>query len=58
MTGGLLAGLRHQEAAKLSFLLATRVAGHVSARFLIRYFQSGRLDPIGAGALLLLAAGP
>ena len=45
MGGGLLAGLRHQEAA----------------RFLIRYFRSGRLDPYGwycvaagIGALLLL----
>jgi undecaprenyl-diphosphatase len=78
MCGGLLAGLRHQEAAKLSFLLATPiilganvvevpklvgagaplglytlaaalagVAAYISARFLIRYFRSGRLDPYG-----------
>ena len=78
MTGGLLAGLRHQEAARFSFLLATPiiaaagllevpqlferpsplglyaaaavlagVAAFVSARFLIRYFRSGRLDPYG-----------
>jgi undecaprenyl-diphosphatase len=78
MCGGLLAGLRHQEAAKLSFLLATPiiagagilevpellgsraplglyglaavlagVAAYLSARFLIRYFRSGRLDPYG-----------
>jgi undecaprenyl-diphosphatase len=74
--GGLLAGLRHQEAARFSFLLATPVilgagvveipqlfspgvplgqyvaaavlsgvAAYVSARFLLRYFRSGRLDP-------------
>jgi undecaprenyl-diphosphatase len=76
MAGGLLAGLRHQEAARLSFLLATPiiaaagllevpqlvstsaplltyslaalvagVAAYLSARFLIRYFRWGRLDP-------------
>ncbi len=76
--GGLLAGLRHQEAARFSFLLATPVilgagivevpelfsprvplgeyvaaaalsgvAAYASARFLIRYFRSGRLDPYG-----------
>ena len=92
MGGGLLAGLRHQEAARFSFLLATPIiaaagvlevpellhpgvpiasylvgavlaglAAYGSARFLIRYFRSGRLDPYGwyclaAGiaALLLL----
>jgi undecaprenyl-diphosphatase len=92
MAGGLLAGLRHQESARFSFLLATPIIGaagvlevpqlltadvpiaeylvagvlaglaaYASARFLIRYFQSGRLDPygwyciaLGAGALLLL----
>lgn len=78
MTGGLLAGLRHQEAARFSFLLATPIitaagllevpqlferpaplllyalsavvagaAAFLSARFLIRYFRSGRLDPYG-----------
>jgi undecaprenyl-diphosphatase len=83
MAGGLVAGLRHQEAAKFSFLLATPiiaaagvlevpllfqqpkplpgstllvylaaavlagVAAYLSARFLIRYFRSGRLDPYG-----------
>jgi len=83
MAGGLLAGLRHQEAAKFSFLLATPIiaaagvlevpqlfqqpealgartlgvylasavlaglAAYASARFLIRYFKSGRLDPYG-----------
>ena len=77
--GGLLAGLRHQEAARFSFLLATPVilgaglvevpelfkqgvpvaeylaaavlagiAAYASARFLLRYFRSGRLDPYGA----------
>jgi undecaprenyl-diphosphatase len=88
MTGGLLAGLRHQEAARFSFLLATPiiaaagllevpqlferpsplglyaaaavlagVAAFVSARFLIRYFRSGRLDPYGwYCAILGLAA--
>jgi len=76
--GGLMAGLRHQEAARFSFLLATPVilaagvlevpqlfasgvpvgeyvasallagaAAFVSARFLLRYFRSGRLDPYG-----------
>lgn len=76
--GGLVAGLRHQEAARFSFLLATPtilgagivevpqlftrgvplaeyvaaavlsgVAAYASARFLIRYFRSGRLDPYG-----------
>jgi undecaprenyl-diphosphatase len=92
MGGGLLAGLRHQEAARFSFLLATPIitaagvlevpellhpgvpiasyllgavlaglAAYGSARFLIRYFRSGRLEPyawycvaVGIGALLLL----
>jgi undecaprenyl-diphosphatase len=83
--GGLLAGLRHQEAARFSFLLATpiiaaagllevpllfapgvpvgeylagaalaAVAAYLSARFLLRYFRSGRLDPYG---LYCIAAG-
>jgi undecaprenyl-diphosphatase len=89
---GLLAGLRHQEAARFSFLLATPIifaagvaevpelvhpgvplatylfgavlaglAAYASARFLIRYFRSGRLDPyayyclaLGVATLLLL----
>lgn len=91
--GGLVAGLRHQEAARFSFLLATPtilgaglievpqlfttgvplaeyavaavlsgVAAYASARFLIRYFRSGRLDPYGwyciaAGALSLALLG-
>jgi len=86
---GLLAGLRHQEAARFSFLLATPVilgaalieipqllsgsvpvgefaaaavlagvAAFLSARFLLRYFRSGRLDPygwycVGAGLISL-----
>jgi len=85
MGGGLLAGLRHQEAARFSFLLATpiiaaagvlevpllfkpgvplseylggavlaAVAAYLSARFLLRYFRSGRLDPYG---IYCLAAG-
>jgi undecaprenyl-diphosphatase len=88
--GGLLAGLRHQEAARFSFLLATPVilgagilevpqlissgvpiveytaaavlsglAAYASARFLLRYFRSGRLDPYGwyciAAGLISLA---
>lgn len=90
MAGGLLAGLRHQEAARFSFLLATPIiaaagvlevpqlfqarvplgtytaaavlagaAAYVSARFLIRWFREGRLDPYGwycvAAGLLTLA---
>ncbi len=78
MAGGLLAGLRHQEAARFSFLLATPIiaaagalevpqlfgsgaplgtyaaaavvaglAAYASARFLIRWFREGRLDPYG-----------
>jgi undecaprenyl-diphosphatase len=95
MAGGLVAGLRHQEAARFSFLLATPiiaaagvlevpqlfqqskalgagtlgvyvaaavlagVAAYASARFLLRYFESGRLDPYGwycvaAGAISLI----
>ena len=92
LTGGLLAGLRHQEAARFSFLLATPIIGaaglvevpelfsstaplavyaaaallaglaaYASARFLVRYFRSGRLDPYagycalaGMAALLLI----
>ncbi len=75
--GGLVGGLRHEEAVRFSFLLATPtilgagiveipqlstsqplasyaaaavlagVAAYLSARFLIRYFRSGRLDPYG-----------
>jgi undecaprenyl-diphosphatase len=90
IAGGLLAGLRHQEAARFSFLLATpiigaaglveipqlvsqpgplgeyflaallaAVAAYLSARFLVRYFRSGRLDPYGyyclAAGLVALA---
>jgi len=90
IAGGLLAGLRHQEAARFSFLLATPVilgaglievpelfstqvplgeyvaaavlsgiAAYLSARFLLRYFRSGRLDPYGwycmAAGLISLA---
>jgi len=95
MAGGLVAGLRHQDAAKFAFLMATPIiagagllempqlvqqgldgsrwlvylgaavlagcAAYVSARFLVRYFRSGRLDPyaaycaaFGAVSLLLL----
>lgn len=83
MCGGLIAGLRHQEAAKFSFLLATPIilganvievpqlfhssaplglylasavlaglAAYASARFLLRYFRSGRLDPYGVYCLV------
>lgn len=76
MAGGLLAGLRHAESARFSFLLATPIiaaagllevpqlvrpgtplgayaagaglaglAAYASARFLLRYFRFGRLDP-------------
>jgi undecaprenyl-diphosphatase len=91
MAGGLLAGLRHEEALRFAFLLATPiilaagllevpnlagasdlgilVAGAVvagltayaSARFLVRYFRVGRLDPyayycvaLGVVGLLLI----
>lgn len=92
IAAGLFAGLRHQEAARFAFLLATPiiaaagllevpqlvgtgvpigtylaatvlagVAAYLSARFLIRYFRSGRLDPyayycaaLGVASLALL----
>lgn len=78
IAGGLIAGLRHDQAARFSFLLATPIilgagiievpnlfaadvpiaeyvagailsgiAAYASARFLLRYFRSGRLDPYG-----------
>lgn len=92
MAGGLIAGLRHEEALRFSFLLATPiilaagllevpslagspalaamvvggvVAGltaYASARFLVRYFRVGRLDPyayycaaLGVVGLILLS---
>ncbi len=90
IAGGLIAGLRHTEAARFSFLLATPtilgagllevpqlftrsvpiaeyvlaavlsgIAAYASARFLLRYFKSGRLDPYGwyciAAGLIALA---
>jgi undecaprenyl-diphosphatase len=90
IAGGLVGGLRHTEAARFSFLLATPtilgagllevpllfgsgvrlgeyllaallsgVAAYASARFLLRYFRSGRLDPYGwyciAAGLIALA---
>ena len=75
MAGGLIAGLRHEEALRFSFLLATPIilaagllelpslagtagvgamvvggvaaglTAYASARFLVRYFRVGRLDP-------------
>jgi undecaprenyl-diphosphatase len=79
LAGGLIAGLRHEEALRFAFLLATpiifaagvleipQLAGmnvpwgafalatvlaglvaYASARFLVRYFRSGRLDPYAA----------
>ncbi len=76
MAGGLMAGLRHDQAVRFSFLLATPiilaaglletpqltsdtaalpgyilgaviagVVAYASARFLLRYFRSGRLEP-------------
>ncbi|MGA2282702.1 MAG: undecaprenyl-diphosphate phosphatase [Candidatus Dormibacteria bacterium] len=75
MAGGLIAGLRHEEAVRFSFLLATPIilaagllelpslagtaslgpmivggvaaglTAYASARFLVRYFRVGRLDP-------------
>jgi undecaprenyl-diphosphatase len=75
MAGGLVAGLRHEEAVRFSFLLATPIilaagilevpslagtanlgpmlvgavaaglTAYASARFLVRYFRVGRLDP-------------
>jgi undecaprenyl-diphosphatase len=88
MAAGLVAGLRHEEAARFSFLLATPiilaagllevpalgtdsptalvaiaaaiVAGIVaygSARFLLRYLRSGRLDPFAYYCAALGAAG-
>ncbi len=84
MAGGLLAGLRHQEAARFSFLMATPIiaaagllevpdlftpgtplglyalaaalagiAAYTSARFLLRWFREGRLDPYGWYCLAL-----
>ena len=89
MTGGLLAGLRHQEAVRFTFLLATPIiaaaavaeipelvrpgvplveytaaavvaglAAYASARFMVRWFKEGRLDPygiycVGAGLVAL-----
>ena len=88
MAAGLVAGLRHEEAARFSFLLATPiilaagllevpalgtdsptalvaiaaaiVAGIVaygSARLLLRYLRSGRLDPFAYYCAALGAAG-
>jgi undecaprenyl-diphosphatase len=88
MAGGLVAGLRHEEAVRFSFLLATPVilaagllevpqlfghnaplgtyffgavlagvAAYFSARFLIRYFRVGRLDPYAYYCAALGVAG-
>ncbi len=80
ITGGLLAGLRHEDAARYSFMLATPiilaagvlevpklfasganiglglaamgfvisgVTAYLAVRFLVRYFETERLDPFG-----------
>lgn len=88
MAGGLVAGLRHGEAVRFAFLLATpiilaagilevpqlpgsgapfglyalgaAIAGLIaygSARFLVRYFEIGRLDPFAAYCAILGVAG-
>jgi undecaprenyl-diphosphatase len=88
ITTGLLAGLKHQAAARFSFLLATpiilaagilevptlftagsplltylagaavaTVTAYLSARFLLRYFRSGRLDPFAAYCAVLGVVG-
>jgi undecaprenyl-diphosphatase len=88
MAGGLVAGLRHGEAVRFAFLLATpiilaagvlevpqlpgsgaplglytvgaAVAGliaYASARFLVRYFEIGRLDPFAAYCAILGVVG-
>ena len=84
MAGGLVAGLRHSEAVRFAFLLATPiilaagllevpqlpgsgapfglytagaviagVIAYASARFLVRYFRVGRLDPFAAYCAIL-----
>jgi len=88
MAAGLVAGLRHQQAARFSFLLATPiimaaglleipdlgpdrptafvsvgaaalsgVIAYLSARFLLRYLRSGRLDPFAYYCAALGVAG-
>jgi undecaprenyl-diphosphatase len=88
MAAGLTVGLRHQEAVRFAFLLATpiilaaglleipqlvgtaapigayllatllaAVTAYASARFLVRYFRSGRLDPYAAYCVALGAVG-
>jgi undecaprenyl-diphosphatase len=88
MAAGLVAGLRHEEAARFSFLLATPiilaaglfelpdlgsdaptllvaiaaaaiagVVAYLSARFLLRYLRSGRLDPFAYYCAALGVAG-
>jgi undecaprenyl-diphosphatase len=87
MAGGLIAGLRHEEAVRFSFLLATPIilaagllevpslagspglgamlvggvvaglAAYASARFLVRYFRVGRLDPYAWYCVVLGAVG-
>jgi undecaprenyl-diphosphatase len=88
MAAGLVAGLRHEEALRFSFLLATPIilaagiaevpelfhsgvpigtylgatavaalVAYASARFLIRYFHVGRLDPYALYCALLGTVG-
>jgi undecaprenyl-diphosphatase len=84
ITTGLMAGLKHESAARFSFLLATpiilaagvlevpslaaagnrlpmylagaavaAITAYLSTRLLLRYFQSGRLDPFAAYCAVL-----
>ena len=84
ITAGLMAGLKHESAARFSFLLATpiilaagvlevptlftagaplltylagavvaAVTAYLSARFLLRYFRFGRLDPFAGYCAIL-----
>jgi undecaprenyl-diphosphatase len=87
MAGGLIGGLRHEEAVRFSFLLATPIilaagllevpslagsanlgpmliggvaaglTAYASARFLVRYFRVGRLDPYAYYCAALGVAG-
>jgi undecaprenyl-diphosphatase len=50
MGGGLLFGLSNEDAARYAFLLATPIIGattYVAVKFLLRFFQSNTLTPLG-----------